>query len=88
MTKKQTDSIDPRLEKIFSERKLKKNTSGIRQIAAKNKALQRLLANSTARFNPLKKVGPIPTAIPMSAKTGKYVQVKCKLGKNKKTRVT
>jgi len=85
MTKKQTD---PRLEKIFSERKLKKNTSGIRQIAAKNKSLQRLLANSTARFNPLKKVGPIPTAIPMSAKTGKYVQVKCKLGKNKKTRVT
>ena len=80
--------MDPRLKKLYSERKQKKATAGIRQIAAKNKSLQRLLANSTARFNPLKKVGAIPTAIPMSAKTGKYVQVKCKLGKNKKTKVT
>tara|TARA_R100000995_G_scaffold84827_2_gene65060 strand:- start:1545 stop:1793 length:249 start_codon:yes stop_codon:yes gene_type:complete len=81
-------TTDKRISKLLSERKRKKATAGIRQIAAKNKSLQRLLANSTARFNPLKKVGAIPTAIPMSAKTGKYVQVKCKLGKNKKTRVT
>ena len=80
--------IDPRVKKILSERKRLKATAGIREIAAKNKALKQLLAKSSDRFNPLKKVGPIPTAIPMSAKTGKYVQVKCKLGKNKKTKVT
>ena len=79
---------DKRIKKLLSERKRKKATAGIREIAAKNKSLQRLLANTTSRFNPLKKVGAIPTAIPMSAKTGKYVQVKCKLGKNKKTKVT
>jgi|TARA_R100001129_G_scaffold185303_1_gene172965 hypothetical protein len=77
-----------RVAKLLSERKRKKATAGVREIASKNKALQRLLANTTSRFNPLKKVGAIPTAIPMSAKTGKYVKVKCKLGKNKKTRVT
>tara|TARA_R100001126_G_scaffold1036_1_gene984 strand:- start:2778 stop:3026 length:249 start_codon:yes stop_codon:yes gene_type:complete len=79
---------DKELKKLLSERRRKKSTAGIREVKAKNRALQRLLARSTERFNPLKKVGPIPTAIPMSAKTGKYVSVKCKLGRNKKTKVT
>ena len=79
---------DKRLKKFLSERKSKKATAGVREIASKNKALRRLLAKTTNRFNPLQKVGPIPTAIPMSAKTGKYVSVKCKLGRNKKTKVT
>tara|TARA_R100000541_G_scaffold9182_1_gene16714 strand:+ start:128 stop:376 length:249 start_codon:yes stop_codon:yes gene_type:complete len=81
-------TTDKTIAELLSERKRKKATAGIREIASKNKALQRLYASTTSRFNPLKKVGAIPTAIPMSAKTGKYVQVKCKLGKNKKTRVT
>ena len=81
-------SQDKTLKKFLSERRRKKATAGVREIASKNRALQRLLAKSTGRFNPLKKVGPIPTAIPMSAKTGKYVSVKCKLGRNKKTKVT
>lgn len=79
---------DAQIKKLLSERKSLKSTSGIRAIASKNASVRRLLAKSTDRFNPLKKVGAIPTAIPMSAKTGKYVSVKCKLGKNKKTKVT
>lgn len=79
---------DNQLKKLLSERRRKRSTAGIREVKTKNRALQRLLARSTERFNPLKKVGPIPTAIPMSAKTGKYVSVKCKLGRNKKTKVT
>jgi|TARA_R100000458_G_C8188547_1_gene183056 hypothetical protein len=79
---------DTQLKKLLSERRRKKATAGIREVKTRNRALQRLLARSTERFNPLKKVGPIPTAIPMSAKTGKYVSVKCKLGRNKKTKVT
>ena len=81
-------AMEKRLKKLLSERKRKKATAGVREIASKNKALRRLLARSTERFNPLKTVGPIPTAIPMPAKTGKYVSVKCKLGRNKKTKVT
>ena len=77
-----------KIDKILTERKRKKATAGIREIASKNKAIQRLLANTTSRFNPLKKVGAIPTAIPLPAKTGKYILVKSKLGKDKKTRVT
>ena len=76
------------LKKLLTERKRKKSTAGIRQVQAKNKAVQRLLAKSTQRFNPLRMVGTIPTNIPMPAKTGKYVTVKCKMGKNKKTKVT
>mgnify|MGYP003151657073 CR=1 FL=1 len=54
----------------------------------RNDATRKLLAKTNDKFNVLKKVGRIPSALPIKAKKGTYVKAKCKLGRNKKTRMT
>ena len=56
----------------------------------RNAATKRLLAKTNERFNVLKNVGKVPSAMPfqkIKAKKGTFVKAKCKLGRTKKTKV-
>jgi|TARA_E500000305_G_scaffold111328_1_gene122776 hypothetical protein len=56
----------------------------------RNTATKRLLSKTNERFNVLKNVGKVPSAMPfqkIKAKKGAYVEAKCKLGRTKKTKV-
>ena len=80
--------LDPRSIKKGIESYQRKNPNLISKIEAKNKAFKTAFSAKNPAFDIFQtSVKKIDTSIP-KLKKGKYVQVKCKIGRNRKTRVT
>ena len=80
--------VDPLTIKKGIESYQRKNPDLISKIEAKNKDFKTAFSAKNPAFDIFQtSVKKIDASIP-KLKKGKYVQVKCKIGKNRKTRVT
>tara|TARA_R100001443_G_scaffold91441_3_gene98025 strand:+ start:295 stop:615 length:321 start_codon:yes stop_codon:yes gene_type:complete len=80
--------VDPLTIKKSIESYQRKNPNLISKIEAKNKAFKTAYKDKNPAYDIFNtSIKKIDASIP-KLKKGKYVQVKCKLGRNKKTKVT